>query len=148
MPVVDFDAEIEAREGRSVGAIFESEGEEYFRGLERALTEELASAQAAILSPGGGWVTRPATVALIRPRTRLLWLRVTPSTALARMAGNRSARPLLMKGDPAAILARLEAEREAIYSASDAILNTEVLTLQQVTAQAIQLASFWQRGVG
>lgn len=146
--VVDFDVEIERREGRTISAIFEAEGEAYFRALEASLTTELRDAPASILSPGGGWVTRPETVAVIRARTRIVWLQVSPATALARMGGNRIARPLLMKGDPEAILTRLEADRRSAYAGADAVVNTEVIGLQELVDQVAQLATFWGSGVG
>lgn len=147
-PVLDFDEEIERREGRSIATIFEQEGEEYFRERERLVTESLVESPPAILSPGGGWITRPATVAVLGNRLRLVWLRVSPAAAVRRMGGNRSARPLLMKGDPASILGRLEAERERFYARADAAVNTEVLAQQQVVLQIAQLASYWGAGIG
>ena len=147
-PVLDFDEEIERREGRTIARIFEESGEEYFRAREHDMTAELLNARPTILSPGGGWVTRAETVELVRNRTRLVWLRVSPAAAIRRMGGNRSARPLLMKGEPEAILARLGAERERFYAGSDAVVNTEVLTQQQVVLQISQLASFWAGGIG
>jgi shikimate kinase len=147
-PMLDFDEVIERREGRSVSRIFEESGEDYFRDRERDVTAELRDASPAILSPGGGWITRSETVNLIRDRTRLVWLRVSPGAAIRRMGGNRSARPLLMKGEPEAILARLGADREQFYAGSDAAINTEVLTQQQVVLQIGQLASFWGARIG
>ncbi|MBC7897443.1 MAG: AAA family ATPase [Cytophagaceae bacterium] len=147
-PMLDFDEEIERREGRAIARIFEESGEDYFRARERDVTAELTDAGPTILSPGGGWITRSGTVDLIRNRTRLVWLRVSPGAAIRRMGGNRSARPLLMKGEPEAILARLEAERARFYAGSDAAINTEVLTQQQVVLQIGQLASFWGARVG
>lgn len=147
-PVLDFDEEIERREGRSIASIFEEKGEEYFRACERDVTAELLSRAPTILSPGGGWITRSDTVDLVRDRVRLVWLRVSPAAAIRRMGGNRSARPLLMKGEPEPILARLEAERERFYAGSDAVVNTKVLTQQQVVLQIAQLASFWGLRIG
>src|SRR5215207_8822569 len=43
-PFLDFDAEIERREGKSVADIFAERGEAAFRDLERALTEEARTA--------------------------------------------------------------------------------------------------------
>ncbi len=147
-PLLDFDEEIERREGRSIVRIFEESGEEYFRARERNITAELADAGPTILSPGGGWITRSETVNLVRKRTRLVWLRVSPEAAIRRMGGNRSGRPLLMKGDPEAVLGRLGAERERFYASSDAVINTEVLTQQEVVLQIGQLASLWGGRVG
>ncbi|MCC6319623.1 MAG: shikimate kinase [Gemmatimonadaceae bacterium] len=146
--VIDFDAVIERQEGRSIARIFEESGEDYFRERECEVTAALVGAPPAILSPGGGWVTRSETVDLLRPGIRLVWLRVSPATAVRRMEGNRDARPLLMKGDPEAILTRLGAEREEYYARSAAAIDTEVLTHQEVVRQIARLASFWTAGIG
>lgn len=147
-PVVDFDLEIERLEGRSVADIFSDRGEDYFRSLEACVTAGQVNAEPAILAPGGGWITRPDTVALLRPPARLVWLRVSPATALERMGGNRTARPLLMKADPEAELARLAEVRAGAYATADASINTEAIVLQEVALQVAQLASFWGRQVG
>ena len=42
-PFLDFDEEIERREGRSVAEIFRTEGEARFRALELSLSEEVPS---------------------------------------------------------------------------------------------------------
>jgi hypothetical protein len=49
-PFVDFDSEIERREGKSVAQIFSEVGEPGFRALELALTKELAQKSGMILA--------------------------------------------------------------------------------------------------
>jgi shikimate kinase len=79
---LDIDLEIERREGRSISQIFAERGEPYFRKREKEVTEELALVGNMIVAPGGGWVTDPEVVALVRPTSRLIYLRVRPVTAL------------------------------------------------------------------
>jgi shikimate kinase len=147
-PLVDFDKTIERRAGRTIAEIFRDQGELAFREMEAALTQELVSAPASVLSPGGGWVTRPDVVALIRPRTLLVWLTVSPAVAVRRMGAGVSRRPLLMKGDPAAVLAGILAEREGLYSMADVTIDTEVHTPQAVAHHVARLASGWPGRVG
>src|SRR5215208_3525929 len=75
---LDFDAEIARREGMTIGEIFAQKGEPTFRQLEHGLTEELKEVGGMVLSPGGGWVARPETVSLIRPPSRMIYLRLRP----------------------------------------------------------------------
>ena len=137
-PFVDLDEEIERRTGASVAALFER-GESYFRAMERAVTESLVTAPAAIVATGGGWVTAPETVALMRPVGRITYLRVTPETAVKRLRDSCTSRPLLA-GEPARAVERLHAQRRAAYEASDYVIDTESLTEQEVTALVVQLA--------
>jgi shikimate kinase len=147
-PFLDFDEEIERREGKSVGAIFAAHGEEYFRALEVRLSEELAKGQPMVLAPGGGWITRISSVSGLRARTRIIWLRVSPEAAVVRMGRNVSLRPLLSGPDPLGELRRLESERVGAYGTSDASVNTEILTQQEVTDEIARLAAHWGVQVG
>ena len=144
-PFLDFDEEIERREGCSVGRIFADRGEAYFRGLERRLTEEIrAAGEGMILAPGGGWVTVPGALELIRPPGAVIYLAVLPATALRRMGGLTSRRPLLAGADPLATLTRLFDQRAPLYAAAaDAVIDTERLELQQVTASVVAWISLF-----
>ena len=53
-PVEDIDERIEARERRSVAAIFAQEGEAYFRQTERTVLHELLPERNVIVATGGG----------------------------------------------------------------------------------------------
>jgi shikimate kinase len=138
---LDFDAEIERREGTPVARIFAENGEHYFRGKERALTAELRETGGMLLSPGGGWITNPDVVSLLRPPGVLVYLKVRPETALKRMGKRQAVRPLLAKLDPAAEIRRLFEARHLLYEGADETIDTERLTLQQVTESLVNLAS-------
>src|SRR5262249_56111238 len=97
---LDIDLEIEQREGRSISQIFADCGEPYFRQKEREVTEELRLVGNMVVAPGGGWVTDPEVVALVRPPSRLIYLKVRPATALERLGPMRRSRPLLMRPAP------------------------------------------------
>jgi shikimate kinase len=145
-PFLDFDREIERREGAAVAAIFGEKGEPYFREKERALTTELAALGGMVLSPGGGWITDQDGVALLRPRARIIYLKVRPELALQRLGPERATRPLLTRPDPLGELKRLLKERESHYQSADLAIETDVLTVQQVTEQVIALARGSGRG--
>ena len=140
-PFVDFDAEIERREGMPIAGIFAEKGEPYFRELERRLTAELIRMEPAVLAPGGGWMTNPGVVALVRPIGSIIYLRARPETVLRRMGPTTAARPLLKGRDPLGALAALLAEREAIYSAADHVIDTDLLDPQQLIDKIAELAS-------
>jgi shikimate kinase len=137
----DLDTEIARRTGRSVASIIRTDGEAAFRELEHKVTAELAVAEPAVLAPGGGWVTRPETVALLRPPARLLHLRVTPETAVRRLGSARVARPLLDGKDAKAALVSLEAARRSAYGSADWVVDTELLTVQRVIDIIVELVS-------
>lgn len=148
IPFVDLDQEIERATGKSVGEIFALDGEATFRKLEREATERLLAQPSSVVSAGGGWITQPGVVALVRPPGRIIHLRVSPVVALARMGGMVAQRPLLSHTDPLAALEAIWAARRESYGAADAVLDTEILSLQELASQSTALASAWGVGVG
>jgi shikimate kinase len=136
---LDFDSEIERREGAPVSAIFAERGEQAFRALELKLTEELRELGNMVLSPGGGWVSNPGAVELLRPPARLIYLRVRPETALRRLGGGGGGRPLLSRPDPLAELQRLFEERRPLYQGADLEVGAELAAPQQVTDEIQRL---------
>jgi len=146
-PFVDFDTEIEHREHASVGEIFDRKGEAYFRSLEADLTRELAGSNGTVIATGGGWVTNPDSVALLHNTGRMIYLRATPETALARISGGRVRRPLLEGSDPVGAIKALYEARRALYEAADLVLDTEVIEKSEVI-QRVRTYALSQGGEG
>ena len=136
---LDFDAEIERREGASITSIFAERGEQAFRALEVKLTEELRELGNMVLAPGGGWITNADAVSMLRPPARLIYLRVRPETALRRLGSSVGTRPLLSRPDPLGELQRLFEERRALYQGADMEIGAELIAPQQVTEEIIRL---------
>lgn len=134
VPFLDLDEEIERLEGRTVAQIFASDGEPYFRDRERAVTAGLRARPPMVVAPGGGWVVDPANPALLRPPSRIIYLRVSARLAVRRMGEGVRRRPLLAGPDPVAALERLLADREPAYATADATVHTDDLTQPQIAA--------------
>jgi shikimate kinase len=134
---LDFDAEIARREGMSIAEIFAQKGEPTFRQLEHGLTEELREVGGMVLAPGGGWVARPDTVALIRPPSRMIYLRLRPRTAIARMGRSVAGRPLLSRPDPVAELEKLYRERRPAYESADYVVDVERVAISEVVRRVL-----------
>lgn len=139
-PFLDFDTEIEAREDMPVERIFAEKGEAHFRACELELSRDLAALGGMVLAPGGGWVTSADAVALLRPRSLMIYLRMRPEIALSRLRRARRQRPLLQTADPLATLRRLLAERESAYLAADHVLDVAAMTPGSLVASIVRLA--------
>lgn len=138
-PFLDFDEELERRTTMTVSEIFRTQGERYFRRLELDLTRELSRSQGAILAPGGGWVTVPGALALLRPPARMIYLRVAPEVAILRIGKGRRQRPLLETPEPVETLRRLAEEREPAYSQADYVIDTDVVDVESLAVQIARL---------
>ncbi len=134
---LDFDAEIERRQGMPIAQIFGEQGEQGFRLLEKKLTMELQDLGNMVIAPGGGWITDPETVALIRPPALMVYLRLRPETALRRLSTSGQTRPLLNRPDPLAEMTKLFEARKAQYQTADLEISAELHTAEQVTQEII-----------
>lgn len=113
VPHLDVDQVLEQRQGRSIREIFTTDGEPSFRRLERDLSLELLTTP-GVLSLGGGAPMTPEVAAALAQH-HVIWLRVDPRTAAARVHGD-TARPLLTGTDPSARLTALHESRAATYA--------------------------------
>jgi shikimate kinase len=143
---LDFDREIERRQSSSISEIFAVRGEPYFRQQEIELTLELRQCGNMVVAPGGGWVTNKGVVEIIRPPAKLIYLKVKPETALARLGAQRAARPLLSRPDPLGELKRLLADRETLYAQADHVVSAEMLDVKRVVEKLAELASTIKAG--
>ncbi len=147
-PFLDFDLEIQRRSGKSLSRLFAENGEDAFRAREVALTRELLAAPPMVLAPGGGWVTNPEVVPLVRPPGRIIHLRISPAAALRRLDRSRVVRPLLKSDDPLAALDRLWTSRAELYAQADFEIDVEAVDSQQVVKQVVALACPLTEGLG
>lgn len=143
---LDMDAEIEAAEGRPIPEIFAAHGEPYFREREHALTHTLRERRSMVIAPGGGWAVDPRNPALLRPPGRIIYLRVSPRTAVRRMGLGVHRRPLLAGPDPVGAMEALLARRAPVYATADAVIETERRSQQQILAAIRDVAhELWGR---
>jgi shikimate kinase / 3-dehydroquinate synthase len=131
IPFVDTDEEIESRSRTTIARIFEGEGEEAFRRLERTVVAEaLARSDPAVIALGGGALSDPDTLAVLGDAT-VVHLDVSVEEALRRV-GDVAARPMLERVEPRA----LYLERARIYdSAADMRVATDGLTPETVATE-------------
>jgi shikimate kinase len=92
-PVEDVDERIEARERRSVAAIFAASGEPYFRQQERQALGELLPARHIIVATGGGTFAEPDNRALMLADGAVAWLDVPLARVFDRVPAD-GRRPL------------------------------------------------------
>lgn len=91
--VEDVDERIEARERRSVAAIFAQQGEPYFRQQERQVLSELLPDRQVIVATGGGTFAEPDNRALMLADGAVVWLDVPLPRIMERVPAD-GRRPL------------------------------------------------------
>lgn len=114
----DSDFEIEKAAQMSVGEIFETYGEDYFRAGERRVIARLIGGPSRVLATGGGAFINDETRALMKTEAITIWLDAELQVLVER-TGRRDTRPLLNNGDPEQILKELLQKRGPIYAEAD-----------------------------
>lgn len=105
-PVYEADALIEEEAGTDIPAIFASHGEDYFRQLETQVLRKLGAMSGAIISTGGGSVTREENYAPLHQNGRMIWL-LRDTDKL-----DKTGRPVSLRSD----LNELYTQRQPMYA--------------------------------
>ncbi len=135
LPFFDTDQEIERAEGRAISAIFASDGEAYFRAVERRVLE--GTPANAVVATGGGAVVDPVNRDRMRAAGPIICLSADPDTIYRRTALNHD-RPLLGEQGRAARIRALLAQRAPAYAESDFIIDTSELDIGAVVDQIVR----------
>jgi shikimate kinase len=137
--VVDSDQVIEARTGRTVREIFETDGEPAFRALEtEALVEALTEQEPLVIAAAGGVVLSEQNRTALRDSpSKVVWLCADPATLVERVRSGGH-RPLL-DGDPEGTLQRMFAERSLLYrQVADAIVLVDGRSVTDVVEAVLR----------
>ena len=141
LPHLDVDLVLEQREGRTIREIFDTDGEPYFRALEREITIELLDAPGVLSLGGGAPMTRAIADAL--DGHPVIWLRVEPESSALRI-GHDEGRPLLAGQDAVIRLRKMLSERAPTYARLASLtVDTDHTSVESlVDAIATHVASF------
>lgn len=111
---VDLDAEIQAKEGRTIPEIFASSGEPYFRDVESSVLEHFSRKKGQVIATGGGLVLREENVRCMKKTGQVVLLKASAESLWQRVRYSKD-RPLLNKPDPFGTLQRILTDRESFY---------------------------------
>jgi shikimate kinase len=121
----DLDAIIEEKEGRSIAAIFEKEGEAYFRKVETVALQQFSKVEKAVIACGGGAACFNDNIKWMNENGITVYLSATAPYILSRVKEEKDKRPLINKMNEAELLFFIEQklkEREPFYSQAQFIL--------------------------
>ncbi|OPY81250.1 MAG: Shikimate dehydrogenase [Syntrophorhabdus sp. PtaU1.Bin153] len=130
-PVVDIDALIEEKAGRSIAEIFRTEGEHAFRDIEKREVHRVAGISGTVIACGGGAVIDGENVAVLKENCLVVWLWAGRDTIRERV-GDNGERPLLAEARRKHAMDVIFAERIPFYArAADLVVATDGRTIQE-----------------
>ena len=139
MEFVDMDHIIEEREGRLIKDIFATDGEQYFRNLERALVKELSQRQGLVIGTGGGVVLNRNNISDFAQTGLCVCLSAAPGEILKRLEKDGS-RPLLAEGDKLQKIKGILDSRRELYASVPLQVDTTGLSPDEVATRIVDLS--------
>lgn len=133
----DIDDLIEARERRSIAAIFAQSGEAHFRQVERAVVAELAGTRNVVIATGGGTFVDPDNRATMLASGAVAWLDIPLSKVIERVPQD-GRRPLAADR---AQLEQLYARRLAAYQLAHVRIDAS-RPLEEVVERLLEWIGF------
>lgn len=119
VPFFDTDREIEAAAGCKVAEIFERDGQEKFRSVEKTTLKRLMADGLCVIATGGGTPMDKDAARLIFGSSLSIWVRAKRDDLVERLKDDTT-RPLLQNCDDlGAKIDQLLTEREPIYGQAD-----------------------------
>jgi 3-dehydroquinate synthase len=138
-PFVDLDRLIEQRTGRIVQELFDEEGEDAFRALERTALKDAARLSGTVLATGGGAVLHDREFAELKRTGEVVVLTADPAVMTARVRAGEG-RPML--GDQRPVeqrVRKLFEERADRYAAAGSPVDTTHGIRKSAAREAVAL---------
>ncbi len=118
----DIDKEIELKTKKNIRAIFNENGESYFRDIEESVCLKLLTHDKCVISLGGGSIINKNIRKIIKKNSYSIYLKVDLDILVNRLRTSKK-RPLLNKySNKKEILENLYNERQRFYEKADYIV--------------------------
>ena len=140
---IDMDEEIESSCGKSISEIFQTKGEKWFRDEESKLLNNISVKNKHIISTGGGVPVKDQNMNLMLKTGYVICLDASVDQIVARLSildgkdNKLSDRPKITNLSVEDI-SNFKSERSNIYSMANFTINTNHLTVEQVTNELLK----------
>ncbi len=133
---IDADEELERREGRTIREVFDTDGEDYFRKVERTVMADLVQRDRLVVAAGGGAILNETTRTEITAAGPVVWLRAAVEEIQQRIMGDSTTsdrRPNLTPVGGRDEIEQLLTQREPLYrECASIIVDTHGINVGEV----------------
>ncbi len=137
LPFFDLDEKIIEKEGRAINDIFELEGEEHFRLLEKDVLHLLTESHTNfVMACGGGTPCFYNNIDYIKKQGTAVWLNCSVDCLYERLIKEKSLRPLikdLSDDQLRSYIVKKFGDRKIFYQQATIIINEDEVNLEQLT---------------
>jgi shikimate kinase len=142
----DLDKVIENKTGMVIKEIFDVNGEDYFRTLERKTLLEISDNNKIVVSLGGGTITNYKNLETLKKTGIIFYLKLSPQSAYKRLKFKRD-RPVLLsdigedftKEDLLTRINKLYEKRKIFYEQSDFIIETDNMPVGKTVDRIVKI---------
>ncbi|KKO52200.1 shikimate kinase [Paenibacillus sp. DMB20] len=134
--LLDLDREIEKAVGKSIPAMFESEGEAFFRNAESAVLDRVLGRRRLVIATGGGAVLRKENCELMSQKGWVAALTADETSIIDRVRGD-SGRPLLAGDNLEERVRQLMEERRDCYRFAHVTVDTTGRSAHEVALEVL-----------
>ena len=132
---VDLDYLIEEEQGQSISKIFDEQGEDTFREIEKLELHKTFSLNDTVVSLGGGTPCYFDNLEQINKHGRSVYLKLSATSLASRLQNSKSPRPIikgLSDGELFEFVQQQLGEREQFYNRSHLLIKGENLKVQEL----------------
>ena len=133
---IDVDKIIERNEKKSIKRIFEDNGEQYFRKLEKKITFKILEKKKKVIALGGGAFMNNEIREKILNSCKSVWLKVDLDRLIKRYKKNNR-RPLLNKKKLDTSVKKIYRSRKKIYSLANFKINCDNMNKTQIVEKIL-----------
>jgi shikimate kinase/3-dehydroquinate synthase len=140
----DTDDEIVKRAGKPIAQIFDQEGEDKFRELERETIRKVCRQKQTVIAIGGGAIVDRQNYEVLAKTGIIVCLEARPETIYERLfreaacSPGTEVRPLLAVDNPLGRIRQLKGSRQSHYSKADWTIHTDRLSISEVAEEVIR----------
>jgi shikimate kinase len=138
-PFFDLDEKIVEHENKSVAEIFDNEGEEYFRLLEKDVLHLLSeSHDSFVMATGGGTPCFYNNIDYLKKQGTVVWINCSTDCLYQRLIKEKSQRPLISDipdDELKSYIVRKYSSRKIFYQQANVILPEEHVTIENMVSK-------------
>jgi shikimate kinase len=136
LPFFDLDEQIVANEEKSINAIFEELGEEYFRLLEKDVLHIITeSKESFVMACGGGTPCYFKNIDYMKKNGTSVWINTSVDVLYERLLKDAAHRPLvkeLSEDQLKDYIIKKFSDRKIYYQQADLIIDDETISLENL----------------
>jgi shikimate kinase len=129
---------IEWKIGKPIVKIFEEDGEEFFRKIEKEMVKAASKDRDAVIDAGGGVVIDEENIKRLKEHGIIICLKARPEVIYERTKGHIH-RPLLNTPNPVESIKKLLDRRQQYYGRADYTIDTSELAPEEVVEKIIEI---------